>query len=148
MVAHVRPRTCRATPIVLLVQPERDERDMYAEFLSYRGFLPVCVQQATDALRVAPRADIVVTGLLLPGPLDGFMLIEALKRDAATRDIPVVVLTACAWTAEETRARDAGCDVFLSKPCHPKTLVRELRRVLARRFAHANVLGVAQRQSG
>jgi hypothetical protein len=52
----------------------------------------------------------------------------------------------CAWTEEEARARNAGCDVFLSKPCHPTTLVRELRRVLARRFAHENARGVGQRQ--
>ena len=106
---------------------------MYAEYLSHVGLTPVCVQEATDALRLASRADVVVTGILLPGPLDGCALIATLKGNTATRDIPIVVLTACASTHEEARARGAGCDVFLSKPCLPRTLFREIRRALAAR---------------
>jgi CheY-like chemotaxis protein len=78
---------------------------MYAEYLSHVGSTPVCVQEATDALRLASRVDVVVTGILLPGPLDGCGLIAALKRNAATRRIPIVVLTACAWTHEDTGSR-------------------------------------------
>jgi hypothetical protein len=44
-----------------------------------------------------------------------------------------VVLTVCAWIHEEARARSVGCDVFLSKPCLPRTLCRSIRRVLAAR---------------
>jgi len=108
---------------------------MYAEYLSQMGLMPLCVQEATDALRLASRADVVVTGILLPGALDGCALIAALKRDPATRQVPIVVLTVCAWTAEEERARGAGCDVFLflSKPCLPRTLFREIRRALRAR---------------
>jgi len=119
--------------VVLLVQPERDDRDMYAEYLSFVGLTPICVQQGTDALHFACQADIVVTGLLLPGPMDGYALIETLRRHSATRQIPIVVLTVCAWTDEEARARRAGCDAFLSKPCLPGRLVRELRGVLTPR---------------
>jgi len=133
MARCLRQPSCVKPPVVLLVQPERDDRDMYAEYLSHAGLTPVCVQEATDALRLASRADVVVTGILLPGPLDGCALIAALKGNTATRHIPIVVLTACAWIHEEARARGAGCDVFLSKPCLPRTLFREIRRALAAR---------------
>ena len=119
--------------VVLLVQPERDDRDMYAEYFSYVGLTPICAQQGTDALRFACHAEIIVTGLLLPGPIDGYALIQTLKRHRVTRQIPIVVLTVCAWTEEEARARRAGCDGFLSKPCLPDALVREVRRVLSSR---------------
>src|SRR4051812_9793749 len=67
-------------PVVLLVQPERDDRDMYAEYLSYKGWIPLCVQDAGAALTLAPRADVIVTGLLLPGAMDGHSLIHRLRK--------------------------------------------------------------------
>src|ERR1700730_495390 len=91
--------------VVLLVQPERDDRDMYAEYLSHMGLTPTCVQDADAALRLACRADIIVTELLLPGALDGYELIHRLKHHASRSNIPIVVLTVFAWTAEEAQAR-------------------------------------------
>ena len=126
--------SCDRAAVVLLVQPERDDRDMYAEYLSHMGLTPICVQDADAALRLACRADIIVTELLLPGALDGYELIHRLKHHASTGNIPIVVLTVCAWTAEQARARSAGGDAFLSKPCFPHALLRELCRLLA---AHA-----------
>src|SRR5262245_15125195 len=105
MARCVRERSRGEPTVVLLVQPERDDRDTYAEYLSHMGVQPLCVQGATDALRLASRVDIVVTGILLPGPLDGCALIAALRGSPATRHIPIVVLTVCAWPYEETRAR-------------------------------------------
>lgn len=124
--------------VVLLVQPERDDREMYAEYLSYKGWTPLCVQEASVALTLAARADVIVTGLLLPGPMDGYSLIQRLRDGMATRHIPIVVLTVCAWTAEEARARAAGCDAFLSKPCLPQTLLRHITRMRGTVLRHAS----------
>jgi len=121
-------------PVVLLVQPERDDRDMYAEFLRHEGFAPLPVSTARDALIVAPDVAIIVTGMLLPGHMDGIEFIGRLKTDGRTRSIPVVVLTACAWDAERERAHAAGCDLFLTKPCLPHMLVAEIRRLLSMRL--------------
>jgi two-component system, cell cycle response regulator DivK len=133
MTTRVRRWSCATGAVVLLVQPERDDRDLYAEYLSHMGLTPLCVQEAAAALRVARRADIIVTGLLLPGPIDGCGLIDRLRHSADTCNIPIAMLTGCAWTTEEIRARNAGCDVFLSKPCFPHVLLREIRRMLAAR---------------
>ena len=124
---------------VVLVQPERDDRDMYAEYLAHMGLTPICVQDADAALRLACRADIIVTELLLPGALDGYELIQRLKNSAPTGNIPIVVLTVCVWTAEQARARSAGGDAFLSKPCLPHALLRELCRML--RSTHQSTTG-------
>ena len=122
-----------AQAIVLLVQVDIDCGPMYAKVLRRHGLLPVPIATATVALSVAPRADVIVTETLLPGPIDGIELIRRLKRGERTKTIPVIVLTVCAWPAERERAENAGCDVFLAKPCLPDTLVREVRRVLAPR---------------
>jgi CheY-like chemotaxis protein len=94
----------------------------------------VCVQHAQDAIRIAPNADVIVTDLLLLA-LDGYALLEMLKCNPITRAIPLIVLTVCAWTTEEARARRAGCDVFLSKPCLPQTLLGNIRRLMVSRGA-------------
>ena len=120
-----------AAPVVVLLQSDADSRAMYAEFLRYQGFVPVPMSTAADALSVAPRADVVVTGILLPGQMDGIELVTRLKTDDRTKRIPVIVLTACAWQSDRDRATTAGCDVFLPKPCLPDALVREVRRLLA-----------------
>jgi CheY-like chemotaxis protein len=118
-------------PVVLLVQADADSREMYTEFFRYEGLLPVPVSNARDGLTVARRADIVVTGLLLPGDIDGIEFIARLKRDERTKRIPLIVLTACAWKSDRERAEKAGCDVFLAKPCLPDHLLREVRLLLA-----------------
>jgi CheY-like chemotaxis protein len=117
--------------LALLVQPEHDDREMYAEFLDHQGLAAICVSSPREAMTVAPYADVIVTGLRLPGELNGLDLIAWLKRDNRTKNIPIVVLTACAWITERESAEAAGCDVFLSKPCLPCKLLQELRRVLA-----------------
>jgi CheY-like chemotaxis protein len=126
---HTMPPT--PTAVVLLVQADADNREMYTEFLRYEGFLPVPVSTARDGLTVAPKVDIIVTGLLLPGDMDGVEFIARLKRDERTKRIPVIVLTACVWKSDRERAEEAGCDVFLPKPCHPDDLLRNVQRLLA-----------------
>jgi CheY-like chemotaxis protein len=118
---------------VLLVQAVRDDREMYSEFLRAEGFYPVAVSSAADALAVARRAHIVVTAILIPGQMDGPDLIARLKHDERTSDIPVIVLTTCGWQSDRKRAHAAGCDAYLTKPCLPEVLVKEIRRVLADR---------------
>jgi len=63
--------------------------------------------------------------------MDGIEFIARLKRHERTKRIPVIVVTACAWKSDCERAEEAGCDVFLSKPCLPDLLLREVRLLLA-----------------
>jgi CheY-like chemotaxis protein len=123
----------RHDPVVLLVQPERDDRDMYVEGLRYEGFTVLPVSTAHEALIAAPQVAVIVTGILLPGHMDGLELVGRLRKDERTKSLPVVVLTACAWDAERERAHAAGCDLFLTKPCSPHALVTQIGRLLAMR---------------
>ena len=118
--------------VVLLVQSSSDDGGaMYAEFLRFHGLTPIVASSAADALMAAARADIVVTGILLSGDVDGVELIARLRSDAATKDVRIIVLTACAWREAQDRAEHAGCDAFLTKPCLPEALLREVHRQIA-----------------
>jgi two-component system, cell cycle response regulator DivK len=118
-------------PVVLLVHPVRDDGlEMYVEYLRYSGLAAIAVSNAKDALAFAPEADIIVTGMVLDDTVDGVELVSRLRGDDGTMHKPIIVLTACASRRERERAEHAGCDVFLSKPCLPDALLREVRVLL------------------
>ena len=78
------------------------------------------VLSATDAetgltLARAEQPDLVLMDIQLPG-MDGLEATALLKADEATRDIPVVALTALAMKGDEARIRAAGCDGYIAKP--------------------------------
>jgi CheY-like chemotaxis protein len=62
--------------------------------------VPRCPNDATEALALAVMAEVIVTGLLLPGPMDGFEVIQRLRADDRTKHTPILVLTA--WTRAAT----------------------------------------------
>ena len=78
------------------------------------------ILSATDAesgltLARSEQPDLVLMDIQLPG-MDGLEATALLKSDAATRDIPVVALTALAMKGDEERIRAAGCDGYIAKP--------------------------------
>ncbi len=96
---------------------------MYAEVLG--GFFEVI--QAGDgrqALELMRRRapDLLITDLSLPG-LDGFELMAHMRLEPALTATPVICLSGYSGDAHERRARDAGCDLVLQKPCLPDALV-------------------------
>ena len=115
----------RSAPLsLLLIHTESDDREMYAEYLRAEGF---DVQEAgtTDgALQLLPQATAVITGLLMPGSVDPLDLITRVRQEWIST--PVIVLTACADQGRLDRARVAGADVVLLKPCLPDALLRSV----------------------
>ena len=127
LVRHVPPDV----PTVLLVQDRPDDRTMYAEYLRLRGFAPLEITTTDQALSLAGNADVIVTGVRVSGSFDGLELVRRLRADVRTQSKLIIVLTAWALDPSREQAVAAGCDVFLTKPCLPQTLVREIRRGLA-----------------
>jgi CheY-like chemotaxis protein len=118
--------------VVLVVDDFPDGRELAVDILSVAGMHAV---EAADGLSALERAfelipDAIVMDLALPG-LNGWDVVRRLKEDPRTCHIPVVALTAHALQAYRDRALEAGCDAFLAKPCAPRALVAEVRRILA-----------------
>ena len=61
---------------------------------------------------------------------DGCALCDRLKHDAGTKEIPVLIVTAWALGGHVERAKKAGCDSVLLKPCPPATLLQEIKRLI------------------
>jgi two-component system cell cycle response regulator len=73
--------------------------------------------------------DVILLDVMMPG-MDGYEVCRALKADARTQHIPVVMVTALTDTVERVRGLDAGADDFLSKPVDNATLFARLRALL------------------
>jgi two-component system, cell cycle response regulator DivK len=118
-------------PRVLVVDDYPDAREMYSEYLEYCGFEVVEASNGLEALQraVDTSPDIILMDLSLP-VMDGWEATRRLKADKRTERIPVVALTGHALAGISEGAKKAGCDAFVTKPCLPEDLVKEIRRVL------------------
>lgn len=121
-------------PLALLIDRDADTRHMYGEFL--RGTAACEIDEAEDgrealAKALARHPDVIVTETRLPG-ISGFDLCRLLRDDSMTHDIPIVVVTADAFEADVKRARAAGADAVLTKPCLPDQLAAAIQRLLTR----------------
>ena len=93
------------------------------------------VMTAADAEEGLARArseipDLILMDIQLPG-MDGLEATAQLKRDEATRDIPVIALTALAMKGDEERIRAAGCNGYIAKPMHYKEFLAAVSAQLA-----------------
>jgi|SRR5581483_7771147 len=126
-------RSPQRFPVVLLVDPSLDDRAMQGDYLRANGCSVVECATGPDALARASTVDVVVTAIDLSGPFDGIELVRRLRAAENTHDKTIVVLTVCKTEPAQMRAAQAGCDVFLPKPCAPETLLAEIFRALALR---------------
>lgn len=86
--------------------------------------------------------ELIVLDIALPG-MDGWKILEEIRKDPDTMMIPVLVLTAHAGEESMMRAADAGADAFIGKPFHPKELRHAVRTLIDRR-RHADSAKVGQ----
>jgi two-component system, cell cycle response regulator DivK len=116
---------------VLLVDDYPDAREMYTEYLEFSGYEVIGAGNGLEALQRAVDAspDIILMDLSLP-VMDGWEATRRLKADQRTASIPVVALTGHALAGISEGAKKAGCDAFVTKPCLPEDLVREIKKIL------------------
>jgi len=119
-------------PLILLVEDFVDAREMYRDYLEFSGFR---VETASDGHAAISKArelnpDLILMDLSLPG-LDGWEATRRLKADPETAHLTIVALSAHAMATEGERAREAGCNGFIAKPCLPPDLVEQLEPYLS-----------------
>jgi two-component system cell cycle response regulator DivK len=118
--------------VVLLVEDDRDGRQLFAAWLEQAGYQVVEAHNGLQALERAfdVRPDVVVTDLNIPG-IDGYELTRRLKSDPRTGDIPILAVTGYVPFAKDpSRADRAGCDATLSKPCSLDELENTVRMLI------------------
>jgi DNA-binding response OmpR family regulator len=118
---------------VLLVEDERDIADLVRYHVEKAGMRVVHAADGGTALRLARAElpDVVVLDLMLPG-LDGLEVCRQLRREAATRRLPIIMLTARGEEVDRVVGLELGADDYVVKPFSPRELIARIRAVLRR----------------
>jgi two-component system cell cycle response regulator DivK len=118
---------------VMVVEDNEPSREVLARRLERRGYKVLVAVDGREAVSIAraARPDLILMDLGLPG-IDGWEATTQLKGDAATRHIPIIVLSAHAMTNDRDMALAAGGDDFDPKPVRFPRLLQKIEALLAR----------------
>ena len=126
---------------LLVVDDNEDSRYALTLQLSRAGYADIATaesgEQALELLR-ARQFDLVLLDVMMPG-LDGFEVCERLRADEATRDIPVIFLTALDGTFDKVRAFSVGAVDYVTKPFRSEELLARVGTHLALREARRSL---------
>lgn len=116
---------------ILLIDDDKVTRDMYVEIFKKEGFE---VSEAADGAEGLDKAtknipDVIFTGIIMP-IMDGFQLMEALKKNVATSDIPIIISSHLGRKEDQKRAQELGAREFLIKGFYtPNEIVEKIRSI-------------------
>jgi two-component system, OmpR family, alkaline phosphatase synthesis response regulator PhoP len=119
---------------ILVVDDEEDILELVRFHLTREGYQLTLAATGEDALKKAKHEtfDLIVLDLMLPG-LDGLEVAKALKADARTKGVPIVMLTAKGEDADVVSGLEIGADDYITKPFSPRVLTARVKAVLRRR---------------
>lgn len=117
---------------ILVVDDNPQNCKLLSFLLSDHGYSVRLAANADEALAAiaAQTPRLILMDVQLPG-MDGLTLTRKLKADPQTRGIFVVALTASAMKGDEERAREAGCDAYVTKPIDTRSLPDKIAEYLA-----------------
>jgi len=115
---------------ILAVDDEKHIVRLVQVNLERAGYTVVTANDGKEALqKVADEnPDLVVLDVMMPY-MDGFEVLQNLRRSPATRDIPVIMLTAKAQDADVFKGWQSGVDCYLTKPFNPMELLSFVKRI-------------------
>lgn len=127
------PAGTNTAPLVLVVDDNEDNREMYSSYLAFRGCRVATAADGAEALAmaIALRPTIVLLDMGLPG-MDGWETTRRIKATPETAALPVIAVTGHVFPAARRRCEEAGVDAFVTKPVTPAHLYDEIARTMER----------------
>ena len=122
-----------AAPFILIVDDEWMNRELLEAYLKMGGYRVGQAnsgERALDMIAQEPPA-LVILDVRLSG-ISGLEVCRRLKASAATRAIPILMVTALESPDDQQQAADAGADAFIAKPFEMETLLARIRSALSK----------------
>jgi len=118
-------------PLILIVEDDARNRKLVRDVLTASGYRTLDTDTAEDGLVLAAsrKPDLIILDYRLPG-MDGITAMSALQRNATTRMIPVIAITASAMPEDRERMIAAGFRAYRPKPIKVNELLAVVREVL------------------
>lgn len=118
---------------ILIVEDNAANMKLAAFLLKAAGHTVLNAFDAESGLTIAREhhPSLILMDIQLPG-MDGIQAITILKQDAATREIPVIALTALAMKGDQERIEAAGCDGYIAKPMRYREFLATIEAKLPR----------------
>ncbi len=115
---------------ILAVDDEKHIVRLVQVNLERAGYQVVTANDGKEALKQveSENPDLVVLDVMMPY-MDGFEVLQNLRRNPSTRDIPVIMLTAKAQDADVFKGWQSGVDCYLTKPFNPMELLSFVKRI-------------------
>ena len=121
---------------VLIVDDERDNRELLGVILAWEGFVCLTAASGKEALATVARQapQLILLDVMMPG-MNGYDVTATLKGDPSTKHIPIMLVTAMTDFNAKERGLDSGAEEFLPKPIDRDVLVLQLHRLLRKTYA-------------
>lgn len=116
---------------ILIIEDNPLNLELVSDLLEAKGFSVLQAQTAEDGLRYAREhaPALILMDLSLPG-MDGLAATKLLKASPLTAHLPIVALTANAMRGDDTVAKEAGCDGYVTKPIDTRKFVQQIAAFL------------------
>ena len=116
---------------ILIIDDNIDNLDLSRMLLELEGYSVRTAEQAEEAMRVlaAFHPSLILMDVQLPG-MDGLELTRRLRQRAEFDDVVIVALTAYAMKGDDRKAREAGCDGYITKPINTRTFSAQVEEYL------------------
>ena len=123
-------------PKILIVEDNEENRDSLSRRLQRRGFAVIIAEdgKAGVAMAQSEKPDLILMDMNMP-ELDGWEATRQLKAAAATKDLPVIALTAHAMSGDRDRALEVGCADYHTKPVEFPKLLAQIEALLQNKTA-------------
>ncbi|MGA2863013.1 MAG: response regulator [Verrucomicrobiota bacterium] len=117
---------------ILIIEDNPMNLDLAADLLQANGYVVLKAENALKGIAMAKtdHPDLILMDISLPD-LDGLEATRRLKLDPATRQIPIIALTAHAMKGDEEKALAAGCQGYLTKPIDTRSFPKQVGRFIA-----------------
>ena len=117
---------------VLVIEDQEDNRRIVRDLLTSVGYeiIEAVTGEEGVAMAEVQHPDLILMDIQLPG-LDGYEATRRIKANPVLHPIPIIAVTSYALSGDDVKAREAGCDAYISKPYSPRQLLAKIREYLS-----------------